>query len=650
MAIKYCDHGAYGAYATTPTWGVPQDGDGLAKTASTASATAQIVFTGVPSGTVSVCGVTVSPTWGTTADSAADGLAAAINASTVSVTTSDFVSGVQLRNAVFARGPAGGAPAGTCQIMSRHGSSLFNGQVAIAHSLTNVDAVGSALLFTGGVSGCWGYILNDAPIWPQAITRAGYGVLAGMPPLAGSLGAGDLVKVRSGKLLSLVSAAYTIIPSSRGSADAPVEIVFDDGTEWPADGNAPVTIIEQQASNNNFILQYGGNTNAFMSLRAPRYSDGTRGLQFVGKASYQNNGGVILNAYGNARYENIEFRAEGGGANTPMAGIAPSSAPADDSGVLVLYGVRFSAPRYVGLLSFGGLKVFNVYGYGVEFEVTQETAPSGAVLRPSTYAVTNLFLDGTKFIGFVTGSTLSWMAPGNVAHRIQLSNSEFGGITNRDIGYFSASSGYYDAFTRFLMLDDRSGTNDFAIDTYLGASDWNSALSFPTLNAKLADGITPWAIRLRPSTAANRYSGTRALRSPELVKHNTLGVSRMRMTVQVCVAKGFALTEATLSLAGTYRDSSGRTVGFDTSDGSSASLLPSSAAWTQIQTDPEDDQQRVTFSQGGTLYFDRYQIVYETPTPVAADAAITLVAQVSKTAAATTEMVFIDPEFTLEAI
>lgn len=650
MAIKYCDHGAYAAYAATPTWGVPQDGDGLAKAASSASATAQIVFTGVPAGTISVCGVTVAPTWGATADSAANALASAITASSGAVTTLGFVSGVQLRNAAYARGPAGGAPAGTCQIMTRHGSAVFNGQVAIAHSLTNVDSGGSALVFAGGVSGCWGYILNDSVIWPQGLGRAGYGVLAGTPPLAGALGGGDLVKVRSGKLISLVSAAYTIVPSARGTAEEPVEIVFDDGTEWPEDGTAPVTIIEQQASGNNYILAYGGNTLAFMSLRAPRYSDGTRGLQFVGKASYLNSGGVQLNAYGNARYENIEFRAEGGGASTPAAGIAPSSAPADDSGVLALYGVRFSAPRFVGLLAAGGLKVFTIYGYGTEFEVTQETVPSGAVLRPSQYSATNVFLDGTRFLGFVTGSLLSTVPSGSVACRIQMSNSEFGGVTNRDAGFFSAGSGYYDAFTRFLMLDGRSGANDFAIDTYLGAADWNSALSFPTLNAKLADGVTPWSVRLRPSPQAGRYSGTRALRSPELVKYNTLGASLMRITVQVCVTKDFALSGATLSVAGAYRSSSGEVVGFDTSDGASTSLVSSTAAWSQIQTDPADSQPRVTFSQGGTLYFDRYKVVFETPTQVASDAAVTLVAQVSKVASTTTDMVFIDPEFTLEAI
>jgi hypothetical protein len=650
MAIKYCDHGAYGAYAATPAWGVPQDGDGDGKAASTASATAAIVFTGVPAGTISVCGVTVSPTWGATADSAANGLATVINGSSAVVATPGFTSGPQLRSAVFARGPAGGAPAGTCQIMSRHGSALLNGQIAIAHSLTNVDSGGSSLVFSGGVSGCWGYILNDSVVWPQGTLRAGYGVLAGVPSFTGTLGAGDLVKVRSGKLVSLVAASYNIVPSNRGSAEAPVEIRFDDGSEWPQDGSAPVTTVEMQYSSNNYILTYGGNTLAFMALRAPRYSDGTRGLRFVGKSSYQNNGGVVLNAYGNARYENIDFLAEGGGANTPSAGISPMIAPADDSGVLVLYGVRFSAPRFVGLLSGGALKACTIYGYGIEFKVTQETVMSGPVLRTSQYSATSLFLDGTKFVGFVTGSQLATVPSGSIASRIQLSNSEFGGITNRDAGYFSATSGYYDMFTRFLMLDARSGANDFASDTYLGVADWNSALPFPTLNAKLADGITPWSIRLRPSPQAGRYSGTRALRSPELAKYNTLGVSRMRLTVQLCATKGFTMSGGTFAVAGTYRSSSGAAVGFDTSDGTVTTLTPSTEAWTQIQTDPADGQQRVTFSQGGTLYLDRYKVVYETITPVAADAVITLVAQVSAQAATISDMVFIDPEFTMEAI
>lgn len=648
MATKYCDHGAYGAYAAAPAWGVPQDGDGLGKAASTASATAKIVFSGVPAGAISVCGVAVSPTWGATADSAANGLATAINAATGTVTTTGFSTSVPLRNAVFARGPSTGAPAGTCEVMSRHGTALINGQPAIAHALSNVDSGGSDLLFSGGESGCWGYILNEAPIWPQTTGRAAYGILAGAPPCAGVLGAGDLVNVRSGKLISLGATQNTIVPSNRGSAEAPVEIIFDDGTEWPEDGSTPVTVIETSYSNNSYSIQYGGNHNAFMSLRAPKYSDGTRGLQFVGRTSYGNIGGVFLNTFGNARYENIEFRAEGSGSNTPQSGLAPLTAN-EDSSVILLYGVKFSAPRFVGFFA-GNLRQFTVYGYGVEFEVTQEAVPSGAIIRPSQYPTTNITLDGTKFTGFVIGSSLAGMPSGNTPCRIQLSNSDFGGVTNRDIGFFSAGSGYYDHFTRFLVLDSRGGANDFAMDTYMGAIDWNSALSFPTLNAKLPDGVTPWSIRLRPSPTAGRYSGSRSLRSTELVKYNTLGASRMRITLEVCVAKGFTLNSSTLSLSGSYRESSGGIVGFDTSDGTGQPLSPSDASWTQVQVDPSDEQPRVTFSQGGTLYFDRYKVVYETPTPVAEGSAITVIVQVSQTAISVTDMLFIDPEFIMEAI
>ena len=79
MADFYVDHGAYAsALGATPTWGVPQEGDGTTKDAATASAIASIAFASVPTtGTFSVCGATVSTTGvigAASADAAALGL------------------------------------------------------------------------------------------------------------------------------------------------------------------------------------------------------------------------------------------------------------------------------------------------------------------------------------------------------------------------------------------------------------------------------------------------------------------------------------------------------------------------------------------------------------------------------------------------
>ena len=109
MSDFYVDHGVYAsALGTTPTWGVPQEGDGSAKDAATAASIGSVLFGSVPtSGTISVCGVSISTTGVLSAgsvDAAANALASNINATTTAVAAGVAAGLPQLRNLVFARG------------------------------------------------------------------------------------------------------------------------------------------------------------------------------------------------------------------------------------------------------------------------------------------------------------------------------------------------------------------------------------------------------------------------------------------------------------------------------------------------------------------------------------------------------------------
>jgi len=238
----YLDHGAYATnIGAAPTWGVPQEGDGSSKDAATAASVGSILMTAVPtSGTISVCGVSVSTTsviGAASADAAANALATNINATSTAVASGVAIGTPQLRNLVYARGPSGGAPAGTCQIMMRVGSATLNyannTNAAIATTFTGTPALTQ---FAGGSGGCWGWFVNTAAIGvSNSMSAYTYGLWLASPMVRYSgfaFAEFDVVNVRTGRntTLSITSGAAT-------GANKPtwVHMLFDSGAIWTGD-------------------------------------------------------------------------------------------------------------------------------------------------------------------------------------------------------------------------------------------------------------------------------------------------------------------------------------------------------------------------------------------------------------------------------
>ena len=255
MADKYCDHGLYPAYAAVPTWATAQDGDGAAATLAVSSVASVVFSQGHSAGTVAVFGASVTFTHGATADIEANNLATAINASATVVSTTFAPKAPQLRNLVYARGPSSGAPAGTCQIMSRAGSAALNdtGNTSLTQASFNGTAP-TLTQFSGGSSGAWGYFINPATVWPSATAALAYGALTGTVN-AGQVGAGDLVHVRAGnKSISL--------PAGTMVAAMPAEAIptfrVENGTyvpAWSADAaDSTLTITGTSTSSANCTL------------------------------------------------------------------------------------------------------------------------------------------------------------------------------------------------------------------------------------------------------------------------------------------------------------------------------------------------------------------------------------------------------------
>lgn len=629
-------------------WGVPQDGDGLAKGPSPASATAHIVFTGTPSGSISVCGVTVSPAWGATADSAANGLATAINAASGVVTSGGFSFSPQLRNAVYARGPSFGAPAGTCQIMTRAGSALFNGQVAIAHTLTNVSAGASSLTFSGGVSGCWGWLLNPAKMWPSLVTELTYGLLTGNSGYAGSVEPGDTVHIRSGKVVDyfawLNGGTSDVLMPPYGTPSAPVTFRVDDSTIW-SDGPEPVLEMRQTALLSHTIHlpnMAGGQS----SLVARKYADDRYGLRWTTYGTQAAAVALSLKQANTLRYEGVDFYCGTGGGSVS---VTKNTSVVHIAGLAnVLVNSRIRQQQQLAAPWFGGSsdRRTELDWRGVIFDCGLSSAPQVpfSEILGSTYAAVTARFTGCKFVNFVVGSRLAPLT-GNPAIRVGtvlFRNTDWGNVTVLGPSMLgstqNAGTPAIQSISWGLAATTQLGDRDFFIDTPRGWCAWISTRAFPTLNARLHDGLTPWSMQVIPPAVADNVSALVPFETPRLVKINSLPTGTRTVTLNFGLEQSLAWGKRDVSLLLEYEDEAGVMRSVDTFDPDNAALDVSTATWTNA------DGQQFTYSESGVLYFNKKSLSLTTPTPIKTGTEIGCYFRVHSSVADTTKQIFVDPE------
>lgn len=629
-------------------WGVPQDGDGLAKDPSTASATAQIVFTGTPTGTISVCGVTVSPTWGATADSAADALATAINAATGAVTSGGFSLSPQLRNAVWARGPGLGAPSGTCQIMTRAGSALFNGQTAIAHTLTNVDAVASSLAFSGGVSGCWGWLFNPAKLWPSALAEMSYGLLTANTAYAGSVSPGDTVHIRSGKVVNYFAwsngGATDIIMPSYGTVAEPVTFRVDDSTVW-ADGAEPVLELRQTTTMPHTIYlpnMAGGQA----SLVARKYSDTKYGLTWSAYGTQTSIGALSLKQSSTLRCKGVDFYCGDGGGGVYAAKNTTTNHGGLLANVLESSRIRQQTQTSTPWVQGSSSARTELRWRGVVFDCGVATAPNSPIfdILPTSYGVNSVAFEGCRFVNFVVGSTLAsnTSTPNTRSGTIQFRNTDFGNVTKLGPTMSGAVANASTPSTRSLAWGIAStsqlGNKDFFVDTPSGWCAWVSTRAFPTLNAKLQDGVTPWSLQVIPSTSTGSLSPLMPFETPRLAKINSLPTGVRTLTLNFGIEQSLAWGRRDVSLMVEYEGEDGVMRSIDTFDPDNAALDVSTATWTNA------DGPQFTYSESGVLYFNKKSLSITTPTTIKTGTEIGCYFRVHSAVADTTKQIFVDPE------
>lgn len=656
MALRYCDHGSYPAYAATPTWGVPQEGDGLAKGISTSAAIATIAFSALPtSGTISVMGVTITLTnvlSQATLATACNNLASSINAMTTAVAAGISNAVPQLRNLIFARGPAGGAPAGTVQIMTRVGAVSLNyaNNVSniIATTFNNVTSTATDHQFAGATSGCYGYFSNEISIWPQALTTFQYGLISGtVRPLAGYPLAGDKLKIRSNKNMAPVAGINTTVYIYNGGTTSnPTIWEFDDGTEWPADGFEPKFIMQANiGSAGNLIFGAGiGN----LIVRGKRYTDGSNNfiLASSGTPSLSNALSFPIAAppiqWNYCTFDMCTYSPSGtGGILLGYGGGSQALANATSN----FLGCRFAHRRNTPFIQLGNTNTYNTNFHDCTFANTGAVVKNDGIINvPSASGV--ISLTSCKFEDFIIGSQICLVGVGSatssiVACNVVMKDTKWGNVSARGPYLATSVNASLVPYGQSFVAGSNIETEDFMLDTKLGFVEWNSTRSQPTLNAKLQDAITPMSYRFVSSTNANNISVFMPFESPRIAKKNTLPNGQRTITLEFCLEDNLVWDKSMFWFVFDYTDTNGKSQVIDTFDENKGAFTVSTSTWSQ------ESGGKVTYVDGGSLLHKKFKISITTPTGknLAINTEMGLTVRIAGVAGNITQGGFICPEF-----
>lgn len=588
MADYFVDHGAYASnLGATPTWGVPQEGDGSATTAATAASIGSIKFTTVPTtGTISVCGASVSTTsviGAASADAAANALATNINATTNTVSASAAFGTPQLRNLVYARGPAGGAAAGTCEIMARVGSASLNNATNSSAAITSTfDGTPVVTQFAGGSGGCWGWLFNDVALGASSsIGIASYGIGIAKPYVfpagVATLALTDYVWCRStsGKSIDTGGNYW-----SRGNLGFPLNLVVDTNTKWTGDSGTGVVKI---------IIKC--NTSSNVGFR-PDFSGSNNGV-FIGaimkggfRVEYDLSNGsttFTISTTGMCRLYHVDI-SEKPGASLGASSFFSMSAAGNGSFHMAScsftsLNARPSLPQqFLQLSSYSGYWNFEDCDFNFNLSGSQSTIDTVGLL--SMTAPTGVIrFDGCRFS---TGSTskLKWFS--NV-----ITPNTFQVILERNTGVRIGSSGMG---IQGVAFNQRTGDNlpslslasadqgySFRHERTSGIVDWDYELgTYPYLAATQPDG-TPYSVCIQ--WFANYYVQPCApLATPKITKLNRLADGVRTVSVEMLVESGKTFDSGMIALQVSYLDTS-NIVRRETSY-LNATLSTSTASWT----------------------------------------------------------------------
>ena len=526
MANFYCDHGAYGLASNrlgldAPTWGSPQEGDGSAKDAASASSVGSILLNAQPVATnlLSICGIsfgatsggTINYTIGGTLTATVDNIVAAINGCTTTVAIGVAVGAPQLRNLVFARNSGGT----TVQIMMRVGSANLNyaSNASVGMTSSGWGTPPTITNFTGGSGGCWGWFLNTAALGvSSSIAAMAYGVMLFKPYVLG-VGSAlptkyDQVWHRSGGGASkaLVYAPPGALSMTRSAGYQPQHVI-DTNLQWTSDSTAGVLSLQFNiATSNNVDINLDPDAGTF-SISAVRrggfnliYNPTANGLLTF----------TAINIATGRLFKNVRFDDYGVGSlrylRLDRAESASHSINLIDCDYYRMTSQTTLNGPFYSIGQYGSAQSYLLYGCSFNYNISGVSDPGPVIpLYGSTIKELNLDVRNCVFTGFASGLTLITLDANikalTLGLQINISSCSgiktplaYGGVQATEQGAINSNLMRTPDYRRLFWNNEDA----FRYENQAGVVEWlaNDSTGFPTLVAKRPDGITGWSVRV----------------------------------------------------------------------------------------------------------------------------------------------------------
>jgi hypothetical protein len=449
--------------------------------------------------------------------------------------------------------------------------------------------------------------------------------------------AGDTIHCRSNKLITL-TATPNLTPTLRGTRLAPVEIRIDDGTIWPADGSTPVFEMRANAASGTVAVFLASNqTTGILSIKAKPYSNGTYGFR-IGTQSGSSSYGLRVDVGSGLFIEGMDFNTTPGSGNYCTLQVLGLSS--DFGGRIANSRVRHSAnqPFFTAISNSSRGSIDMI---GVDFDNTGAASPNSAAFAfdgPNAQGL-EVFAENCKFTGFPTNSrlfanglTVSLQTP----YRLHFSNTTWG-----NVGWRGPIAGVplnlAQRMSKLASAVSQFGTRDFFIDIPNGYVDWDSTGGYPTCNARLLDGTTPWVMKVILPRVSTYINASVPFELPRIGKFNTLADGARTLTVQLAIEQSLSPNARDISMVVVYEDTAGVRRVVDSYDTDGAALATSTATWSS------ESGGQVTLFPGPTLHNKR-EISLTTPTAIKTGTEIGIFVRFNFSVSNTTQTIFVDPE------
>lgn len=637
-------------------WGMAQEGDGTAKTAAT-SATVSIdlsAATAAAGNTFSVMGATL-----TCVASAAGvnqfnaGTGAALVSSLVSAinrwnNTSTLVaqatgwSTPKIQDAVFARV---GSPTTTLEIMTRAGSAQYNTSTVATSGFTG--GTFGPYTFSGGAGGCWGYISNPTGgFLPSAIGVSTYGPVNNTNTLAGFVGnatlGGEKIYIRSNKRIWGYGTSgfmgTTSMPS--GNIANPQTYIVDDSTEWADGANPRIEFFCYPASSSeNLMVNFVSNGSTRLLSKA--YSDGTYGLKIIAAPIVQTAASHGIGINNGAMVEGIEIDAVTYASCAARIACTYAGASAYGYGAIAkncLLRSKADQTFIATLTSNCTYELINIIcdGTGMTVPLTRAVGFTSAQSYSCEFIFENLV-----FRNIPANSKLS--AASDLWYHLSatFSNTTWGGVTGRGpfIPFYvpQKNGRYSQGFVSF-------GNRDFHFDGQAIYYDWDSSAGYPTCNAKLLDGTTPWVIKVilpRVATVITKSTVGELPRISKTMPTAALLAEAVRtIAVEMAIEQSLTFTKRDVYMQITYIQTDGSVKCIDTYDDFAGALDTSTATWSS------ESGGQVVFNPGLILH-NKYKLQITTPTAIKAESEVSIYVRFTKSILDVGRTIFVDPEMSV---